>query len=112
MKRKQTSDIVVLVSGTSPDATPFEIATKYRAQGALNIGSHYLIDRDGDVQKTRPHEDIGNVHEDFDESAIYIEIVGTSGSYIRNEAQQAAAAGLVEYLQEQYLNAYELDWTI
>jgi N-acetyl-anhydromuramyl-L-alanine amidase AmpD len=110
-KRQQTNNIVVLVSDTTPNASEFVIASKYRDKGAPGIGSHYLVTEWGDVIKVRPNDEHGNVHADFNKDSIYIEVVGTVDTYRPSEAQHGAVTALVEILQETYLDAEELDWT-
>ena len=110
-KREQTLNLVLLLSDTMPNASEFTIASKYRDEGALGIGSHYLITEVGEVIRTRPHDEHGNVQEDFNKNSIFIEVIGTIDTYATNDSQQAAAEGLLSWLGETYLEAEELDWT-
>lgn len=111
-KRKRTKNIIVIVSDTLPDAGLFEIAAKYREAGATRIGSHYLVDSDGDATSVTHKDEHGNVHESFNADSIYLEVIGTVETYMNSVPQQAAIAGLVKYLEEVYTDAEELNWAV
>jgi hypothetical protein len=107
--RKQTRNIVVVMSGTPRISSVWDVSCAYRDRGVSDIGSHYLILEDGDVEAARPHTQHGNVHPEFNANAVFIEIMGKDNTAI-TAPQQQALRGVISMMEELY-DAEELDLT-
>lgn len=109
LKRKLTKNILVLQSGTGTKAlTLRELEDIYRAEGALSIGSHYVIDREGDVLKARHEDEHPNAHPRYNKDSVVIEVL-CCNNLDMNEAQKAALSGAISVLQDKYPEAEELN---
>lgn len=99
----------MLQSGTGTKAlTLNELENIYRAEGALGIGSHYVIDRDGDVLKARHIDEHPNVHPRYNKDSVAIEVL-CCNCLDMNDAQKAALRGAITLLEEKYPEAEELN---
>lgn len=76
--RKSTKYIVIHCSATRPsmDVGVKEIRQWHLAQGWADIGYHYVIKRDGTVQKGRPETEVGAHVANFNSSSVGICMVG------------------------------------
>lgn len=88
-----------------------QLEAHYKQEGALGIGSHYVIDRNGDVHKGRPREEHPNVHPRHNRDSVAIEVMCSSQEDMTSK-QRLAVEGAVEYLQDIYPNAEPLDLTL
>lgn len=86
-KRNNTDHIVIHCSATPPGMNigVREIARWHRDKGWLAIGYHFVIRRDGNVEKGRELEDIGAHARGFNNRSIGICLVG--GVNEHNEPQ-------------------------
>lgn len=85
-----------------------QLEAYYRKEGALGIGSHYIVDRDGHVHEGRPVDEHPNVHPQFNKNSIAIEVMCSSQEDM-TEVQKDVTEGMVEYLKDQFPNAEELN---
>jgi N-acetyl-anhydromuramyl-L-alanine amidase AmpD len=69
--------------------------------GQVNVGPHYLIDRDGTILQLAPDDVVCRHTIGFNHTAIGIENVGRNESDL-TEAQAASTAGLVSRLVERH----------
>ena len=95
-KRKTTDYLVIHCSAThaSQDIGAAEIDTWHRQIGWLCIGYHFVIRRDGKIEKGRPAEAVGAHVRDYNHSSIGICLVGgsrTMRTTIRSEAHMIEA---------------------
>jgi len=102
LERARTQHIVVMAAA-GDDTTPWDTQCRHRENGLVEVGTHYVIYQNGDVENHRAHAQHGNLHPKYNADAVFVEVITQTGEM--NEAQAAAADGLVEYLQETYLEA-------
>ncbi|WP_444939055.1 N-acetylmuramoyl-L-alanine amidase [Microbulbifer sp. JMSA002] len=104
-KRKVTKAILVDATFTpnTEDKSAWDIEGIDRSKGALGIKSHYIIRRNGDVEKGRGIDEVccTGQHQ-VDKESILILLVGTDKF---TKAQVGAVNGLVEYLQDKFPEA-------
>jgi len=81
-KRKTTDFLVVHCSATTPkmDWGRAEIEKTHRQRGFLTIGYHYVIKRDGTVEKGRPDDTIGAHVEGYNARSLGICMIGGIGT--------------------------------
>lgn len=70
--------------------------------GALNVSSHFLIDRDGTIYRLMPETTMARHVIGLNHCAIGIENVGGTEETPLTDAQLAANIQLVEYLSDKY----------
>lgn len=104
--------IILHCSATPPkmDIGVKEIRRWHLARGWFDIGYHYVIRRDGEVETGRPEEHIGAHVRGFNHGSIGICLVGgltEEGMALFNftDAQMIAARDLVKQLLEKYKGA-------
>ena len=107
IKRKETRNIVVIMSGTPKSSSEYDLRAAYLSRHVPSIGSHYVVLEDGDVIKARDVETYGNVEEQWNKQSVFIEVMGMD-PYDLTEAQRASLRGLVDRLEETYLDAETL----
>ncbi len=76
--------------------------------GALNVSSHYLVDRDGTIYQLLPETTLARHVIGLNHSAIGIENVGNGTDLPLTDAQVAANVAIVRYLDSKY----EIDYLI
>lgn len=108
--RKNTRNIVVVMSGTPQDSSEYELRASYLKRHVPSIGSHYVVLEDGDVIKGREHNRHGNVASLYNKDSVFIEVMGTDGAFITPQ-QETSIRGVISRLQELYPEAEELDIT-
>lgn len=95
--------IVVHYTGTDSDAESLSVfrpdtlassRTDIEAGGALNVGVHYVITKDGTVWSLLPETDMGRHTIGYNYVSLGIEMTGSSGSKL-TDAQLASCAALV-----------------
>lgn len=76
--RKSTKYLVVHVTATPPssDIGVKEVRAMHRARGWSDIGYHWVIRRDGTVEKGRPEKNIGAHVEGFNSVSLGVSLVG------------------------------------
>lgn len=70
--------------------------------GALNVGAHYLVDRDGSIQRLVPDDRVVRHCIGLNHVAIGIENVGGGAGYPLTDAQVSADAALIRGLAARY----------
>ena len=110
IKRKETRNLVVCMSGTPTSSSEFDVRAAYLSRHVPSIGSHYVVLADGDVVKGREHDVHGNVASLYNNDSVFIEAVGQDCTDL-TPAQQASIRGVISRLQELYPDAEELDIT-
>jgi hypothetical protein len=108
MKRKHTRDLVVFMSGIPSDSTLWDLSCMYRNEGLPDIGSHYVIEQNGDVTKARPDDVHGLVDKRYNKTAVFIELMGHTKGDI-TPAQETSLNGVLSVLQDRYLDAQPLE---
>jgi N-acetylmuramoyl-L-alanine amidase len=113
-KRRSTKFIAIHCSATHPSQNvgAAEIRRWHRARGWVDIGYHFIIRRDGIVERGRPQNTIGAHVEGFNSTSVGVCLVGgvTERNINKAEdnftpAQWAALKTLVTTLRELYPNA-------
>ena len=83
-----------------PDALP-SVREDIKAGGAVNVGTHYLIDRNGDIYQLLPNDMVARHTIGFNHTALSLENVGRDRDHL-TEDQVAANASLVRHLVQKY----------
>ncbi len=76
--------------------------TELRRAGAVNVSSHFLVDRDGTIYRLQPETRFARHCIGMNHLAIGIENVGDAGKSPLTDAQVAADAALVRDLARRY----------
>jgi N-acetylmuramoyl-L-alanine amidase-like protein len=76
--------------------------TKLADAGAVNVSSHFLVDRDGRIYRLQPETRMGRHCIGLNHIAIGVENVGDGKDYPMTAAQVEADAALVRYLAAKY----------
>lgn len=104
--------IIIHCSAVMPSQTSSaeQIDAWHKARGWKGIGYHYVIRRDGSIEKGRPESQVGAHCKDHNRHSIGVCYEGgldASGkpADTRTEAQKAAMNALVKSLRESYPNA-------
>ena len=103
--------IVVYSSGHRADATNIgasELRHSHRAKGWRDIGFHYVIKRDGSVEKGRPDVQPGAHEPRINSHSLAICLVGGASGDTYAPAQLAALAALAARLHAEHPNAIVL----
>lgn len=119
--RKRTDLILIHCSATKPDhdISIDDVRTWHVKKGWIDVGYHFLIKLNGDVEIGRPHDVVGSHCRGGNWKSIGICLVGgldsegnPSNAY--NQEQLIALRALIKYLEGLYPDAnikghYELD---
>jgi len=109
IKRNHTNNIVVLPTETGEaDLTNWEIQCKYREKGIGQVGHHFIVLRNGDVEKGRPKDEHGNMHPLYNKDSVFVSVLCTTRKQL-TEAQEVSIKGLIEYLENIFTSAEELN---
>lgn len=112
MLRKKTTLLVVHVTATPPSADigVKEVRVMHKARGFADIGYHFVIRRDGRVERGRPENEVGAHVAGWNSTSLGVSMVG--GVDARNKpehnatpAQMLALADLLFQLVERYPEA-------
>lgn len=112
MLRKKTTLLVVHVTATPPSADigVKEVRVMHKARGFSDIGYHFVIRRDGRVEKGRPENEVGAHVAGWNSTSIGVSMVG--GVDARNKpednatpAQKLALADLLTKLMKRFPQA-------
>jgi N-acetyl-anhydromuramyl-L-alanine amidase AmpD len=76
--------------------------TELARAGAVNVSSHFLVDRDGTIYQLQPETRFARHCIGLNHVAIGIENVGDGGTFPLTDAQVTADAALVRYLSGRY----------
>ena len=111
-ERKETKYIIVHCSATRPsqDFGVREIRQMHRERGFLDVGYHYIIKRNGDIENGRKETQLGAHCKGLNDVSVGVCLVGgidESGKPEANftEDQMKALKLLLMMLQETYLYA-------
>lgn len=111
-KRKKTDAIVVHCSATKPtmDIGAAEIERWHRQRSFLAIGYHYVIRRDGTVEKGRPEDTVGSHVQGHNSTTVGVCLVGGIDSKGKSQDnftpdQFAALQNLLRELKGRYPTA-------
>lgn len=111
-KRKKTDAIVVHCSATSPkqDIGAAEIERWHRQRSFLAIGYHYVIRRDGTVEKGRPEDTVGSHVQGHNSTTVGVCMVGGIDSKGKSQDnftpdQYASLQNLLRELKGRYPTA-------
>jgi N-acetylmuramoyl-L-alanine amidase len=80
------------------------VRPELQKQSALNVGIHYLVDRDGTIYRLMPDTTFARHVIGLNHCAIGIENVGDGDKHPLTEAQLAANVAIVRYLKAQFPN--------
>ena len=107
--RKTTTKIIIHCAATKPsmDIGLAEIDRWHRSRGWLKVGYHYIIRRDGTVEKGRSHEVIGAHAKGHNATSVGVCLVGGVDDANKPEdnftpEQWGALEELVNLLVEEY----------
>jgi hypothetical protein len=102
-QRPETNLLVVHHVGcTNRDVSAAEIHKWHLANGWAGIGYHYVIRKNGSIERGRPRDDIGAHTYGFNETSIGINVVGDFEIASPEEAQLKSAARLIAALCNMY----------
>ena len=76
------------------------VERKCRMRGALSIGYHFVISRDGTIQKGRPLTEAGNHARGYNTNSIAVCLVGLPKR--ATSAQKASLYWLIDLLQREF----------
>lgn len=109
MRRRSTDYIVLHCSATAPalDVGAAEIRQWHRAKGWSDIGYHFVIRRNGEIEEGRPPEEIGSHVKNHNANSIGVCLVGGVDARQRPKnnfttAQWSALGRLLAELQSRY----------
>ena len=101
--RTETNRIVIHhVGGVNRDFTAEEIHGWHINQGWSGIGYHFVIRKDGTIERGRPEEAIGAHAYGFNSDSIGINVAGTFDTEAPEDAQIESLALLIGYLCDKY----------
>lgn len=99
MPRTNTS--MVLVHFTGAGEVDFaRIKKRHQEAGLMEIGYHFVIERDGKLLMGRHQSKVGNHYPEFDAVSVGVCVVGERDDL--NESQSIALALLLDKLQRDY----------
>lgn len=102
-KRKETDFVVIHhIGNTNRDVSAAEVHQWHLANGWAGIGYHYLIRKNGTIERGRPLEMVGAHCYGHNQNSIGINIVGDFEVAVPTVMQMAAAEQLTAYLCQLY----------
>ena len=102
-EREQTNMIVVHhVGEITRDVSAEEIHGWHKNNGWSGIGYHFVIRKDGTIERGRPQEMIGSHAKGFNWESVGINVVGDFEQEEPMPEQVESLARLVAYLEDQY----------
>lgn len=98
------TDLLVIhhVGGTDRDVSAAEIHEWHLANGWAGIGYHYVIRKDGTIERGRPQEMIGAHAEGFNAHSVGINLTGDFEQAVPTNEQIESAAELLAELCDLY----------
>jgi N-acetylmuramoyl-L-alanine amidase len=104
LQERPITDLIVLhhVGDIDRDVSAAEIHKWHSGQGWAGIGYHYVIRKDGTIERGRPRSAIGAHVQGFNNRSIGINIVGNFEQTTPNPAQIESAAMLIAELSDIY----------
>jgi hypothetical protein len=104
MDTRQATDRIVLhhVGGTNEDVSAATIHRWHLNNGWSGIGYHFVIRKDGTVERGRPLDKVGAHTYGFNRDSVGICVVGEFNSYLPTNAQMDSAKKLITTLCRQY----------
>ena len=104
-EREQTNIIVVHhVGEITRDVSAEEIHDWHKNNGWSGIGYHFVIRKDGTIERGRPQEMIGSHAQGFNWESVGINVVGDFDQQEPEAEQVESLARLIAYLSVQYGN--------
>lgn len=101
--RCKTERVVVHhVGEITRDVSAAEIHGWHLGNGWAGIGYHFVIRKDGTIERGRPQETIGAHAQGFNSTSIGINVVGDFQQEIPTQEQVESLARLITYLESQY----------
>jgi N-acetylmuramoyl-L-alanine amidase len=100
--REVTTHICIYSTGSDADEGAFEIGRRQRARGALSIGYHFVVRKDGLIEAGRPHNEIGLHDSSMNRCSVAIIVACKDEPSI---GQELTLKELVEHVQENYPTA-------
>ena len=101
-KRKATDKIIV--HARSKFTSALDMDTDFRTRGFLCCGIHYLLNGSG-VSVMRHPETIGAWSEDFDQTAVYVAVLGYDGKSELPKQLEGPLVSLLNDLTSRYPDA-------
>lgn len=100
LQERSTTDLIVIhhVGEIDRDVSAEEINSWHKNQGWSGIGYHYVIRKDGTIERGRPVDAIGAHAQGFNSKSIGINIVGDFEQGTPNPEQIESAAILIAEL--------------
>ncbi|MDQ0202393.1 peptidoglycan recognition protein family protein [Pectinatus haikarae] len=101
--RQQTNMIIIHhIGGTNQDVSAAEVHQWHLANGWAGIGYHYVIRKDGTIERGRPADTIGAHCYGYNKTSVGINIVGDFETAYPTEAQLNSGEYLTAYLCQLY----------
>lgn len=108
--REETKHIVIYPSRTGDaELTVDDLERKARSKGAMAIGCHYVVCRDGLVQTGREITRFGNVARKYNKTSVFVCLVGNSDNF--TEIQLENMVDITDEIREMYPEAELVDIT-
>lgn len=110
-KRNKTDYIIYIPTKTEEheDLTAHDIDRRDRTNGAISMGSHYLVRRDGMIETGRELDQLGNRRRKYNHCSVFVDLVGMGDNFTKE--QLLSLEELSEELKDLYPQATELDFT-
>ena len=103
LRLRSKTDLIVIHHSASADVSAAEIHRWHRAKGWAGIGYHFVIRRDGSVERGRPQETIGaHAGEGVNSHSIGICLCGNFMETLPSDAQMVSLVELVVWLRKAY----------
>ncbi len=104
--RRKSTDFIVIhhIGGTNRDVSAQEVHRWHLANGWAGIGYHYVIRKDGTIERGRPRDMVGAHCYGYNKNSLGINIVGEVST--PTKAQLASAVQLAAYLCQLYQLKY------
>lgn len=104
LEKRQDTKLLILhhIGGTDRDVSAAEVHQWHLANGWSGIGYHYVIRKNGSIERGRPRIDVGAHTLGFNETSIGINIVGDFEVAVPKDEQIESAAKLLAALCNLY----------
>ncbi|WP_196592531.1 peptidoglycan recognition protein family protein [Pectinatus sottacetonis] len=104
LENRTETNMIILhhIGDTNRDVSAAEIHQWHLARGWAGIGYHYVIRKDGTIERGRPRDTIGAHCYGHNETSVGINIVGDFERFFPTQPQLASAIQLTAFLCQFY----------
>ena len=104
LQNRLSTDMIIIhhVGNTNADVSAADIHQWHLANGWAGIGYHYVIRKDGTIERGRPQDTIGAHCYGYNKTSVGINIVGDFETAYPTNAQLKSAEYLTAYLCQLY----------